>query len=194
MINSTPIRRKLKSFIYSVATALAIAFLISGCAQKNKPKTADRNIKKTQISENYPIIRKLNSETMTGMIKNRNGKILIINLWSTWSAKSMNQLLILNGLYEKYKNNLADFAVITIDPNSDIDSKVVPFIKKENINLPVYMIDSAYGKQIMNMLNPSWTGSIPVIYFYNQKGIQKIMLQGMQTQAEIEKAINDLTN
>ena len=184
----------MKSLLFHAILFFSIASFISGCGQKNNSKTLDQNTNKLQNAENFPVIKKLNTNLLNKLISNRNGKILIINLWSTWSGKSMNQLIILNDMYERYKNNLADFLIITIDPYPDIDSKVVPFLEKENISFPVYMIDSTFGKQIMKTLNPAWSGSIPVIYFYNQKGVQKIILQGMQTQADIEKAINDLTN
>ncbi len=186
--------KTLKLLLFLVPACFALVFLCAGCNGKNNHKTTNQTVSKSQTARNFPVIKKMNTDLLNKLIQNRNGKILIVNLWSTWSAKSMNQLLILNDIYDRYNKSLADFAVITIDPSSDIDSKVVPFLEKENINYPIYMIDSTYGKQIMNMLNPSWPGSIPVMYFYNQKGVQKIMLQGMQTQVQIEKAINDLTN
>ena len=128
------------------------------------------------------------------IIHDRNGKILIVNLWSTWSGKSMNQLLILNDMYSRYKEDLADFLIITIDAGKDLDNKVVPFLKKENIKFPVYAIDPGEGQKIMKTLNPAWTGSIPIIYIYNGKGIQRKILKGIQTQSDIEESINDAAN
>lgn len=184
----------MKSLLINLIAFSSLILFVSGCGGKNKSKNIIENKTKTPVEENSTIIKKLNTDLLKKIIQDRNGKILIVNLWSTWSGKSMNQLLILNDVYEKYKNDLADFLVVTIDTNPAIESKDVPFIKKENIKFPVYMIDSGNGKQIMNTLNPAWTGSIPVIYIYDGKGVQRKILQGLQSQAEIEENINELTN
>ena len=186
--------QKLKTSLICVLAFAAIMLFIPGCGKKHNAKVQAENKTKTVQTEFPSIIKKLNTGLLKKIISDREGKILIVSLWSTWSGKSMNQLLILNDIYGRYKNDLADFAIITIDAASDIDSKVVPFLKKEDIQFPVYSIDPGEGKHIMKILNPAWTGSIPVTYIYNSKGIQKKILLGLQTQSLIEESINDITN
>ncbi len=184
----------MKSLLINLIAFSALILFVSGCGRKSKPENTIENKAKAPVEENSTTVKKLNTELLKKIIQDRNGKILIVNLWSTWSGKSMNQLQILNDVYEKYKNDLADFVVITIDTYPDIESKDIPFIKKQNIKFPVYMVEPADGKLIMNTLNPAWTGSIPVMYIYDEKGVQRKILQGLQSQSEIESNIKELTN
>lgn len=186
---------KLKPLLLLAVLFLSIIGFVSGCGNKNNKKV-HTTIEKKQIQpvRTSSIIKKLNTDMLDSIIRNRNGKILIVNLWSTWSGKSMNQLLILNNIYSRYKDRLVDFLTISIDAGKDLDTKVLPFLKKENIKLPVYTVSTGEGQKIMKTLNPAWNGSIPVIYIYNTKGIRKKILKGIQTQSDIEESINDVTN
>ncbi len=175
-----------KYFIIQSFFLLIILITLSGCSGN---KSKNKSDKKNNAKVTQHLTKKLDSVLLQNIIKERNGKILLVNLWSTWSQKSMKQLSELQDLYNNNLNKSVDFVLINIDPSAEQKTKVIPFLEKNNFTIPIYTIEVNQGKTIMKMLNPNWTGNIPVIYIYNEHGIQKEILQGVQVKDNIIAAV-----
>ena len=179
----------MKYYSYKLLILFAVISLLSGCRQ-NKNGDEDYAQHDTMTA---PVIRNLSAAMLRKILTERNGKILLVNLWSTWSEKSMSQLSDFKELYKDYSNT-ADFLIINIDLSTAVEPKVLPFLKKNKINFPVYLIDANEGKTIMKMLNPGWAGNIPVTYIYDKTGNQKTILQGIQSGNELKENIKNIIN
>ncbi len=87
-----------------------------------------------------------------------NGKVIFINLWATWCAPCVAEIPALQNLYNHYQGQV-EFLFISNESLDEINS----FIKKRNVNLPVY-------QPITNYPFDFETNSLPTTFIIDKKG------------------------
>lgn len=103
-------------------------------------------------------------------------KIQVINFWATWCAPCVEELPAFQKLRENYKDQI-DLTLVSLDDVEKLETKVNPFLKKENIHATVYLLDDPYAAEWIPMVDAHWDGAIPVTLiksktqsrFYNQE-------------------------
>lgn len=120
------------------------------------------------------------------MLETPKEKIQIINFWATWCAPCIEELPVFERLLANYGDEV-EVTLISLDDVDKLDTKVNPFLTKENIQATVYLLDDPYAAEWIPMVDAHWDGAIPVTLiksstksrFYNQEF----------TYGELEKAL-----
>lgn len=86
------------------------------------------------------------------------GKVVLVNFWATWCPPCVAEMPEFQKLYDTYKKKV-DFYFITTDPKN----KVIPFLQKKDLQLPVYHAISHPPKPIDGF-------SLPTTYLIDKKG------------------------
>lgn len=161
---------------------LLLIILIFGCNknENSNPGITEKNIKV------------LDANTLSEIINNRNDKILFINVWATWCVPCVEEFPDLVKLYKNYKNKKVQFLSLSVDLETDVDSLVIPFIKKQKADFPVYIADEKSSEKIINLLNKDWSGAVPVTLIYDIEGKQQKFLLGKQTYQTFENSIDSV--
>ncbi len=182
----------LKYFLAFLFTSL----LFYSCV-KEKRETADnaKNIPSKSISEENVIeIKKIGSSELQERINNRNGKILFINVWATWCAPCIEEFPDLIKTAEEYKNKDIDFLSLSVDFESQVDSMLIPFLSNRKVKFPVLLLKEKDSESIINLLNKDWSGAIPATFIYDNKGNQKVFLEGAQSFNTFKQKIDSVSN
>ena len=104
------------------------------------------------------VIRKANS-----------GKVVLINLWASWCKPCVEEFPDLVKLYRNYKNENFELILISLDFKEEVDSKVIPFLKENNIDFSTYYIDVKNNvEDIINYFDKKWEGAIPASFIYDR--------------------------
>jgi len=72
-------------------------------------------------------VKEINEDLLNNLIKNRNGKILLINVWAAWCIPCREEFPDLVKLAYNYKDDL-DVIAISVDYKDEIETKVKPFL------------------------------------------------------------------
>ncbi|GAL81684.1 hypothetical protein JCM19274_529 [Algibacter lectus] len=68
------------------------------------------------------------------------------------------------------KNPNVEVILVSMDFPKDIETKLKPFLKKNNITTKVVLLDDPDANSWINKINPEWSGAIPfTIMFNNEK-------------------------
>jgi thiol-disulfide isomerase/thioredoxin len=128
------------------------------------------------------------------LIKERNGKVLLLNLWATWCVPCREEFPDLVRLSSNYKNKNVEVVGISIDYPEEINSKIIPFLKKQNVNFINFVNGFEKDEHLIDMIDPKWNGALPATVIYDEKGKKKVFLEGKKSYSEFQKTISKMIN
>lgn len=101
------------------------------------------------------------------ILKNKEDKLSVINFWASWCAPCVKELPHFEKISKEYDGNEVTFFLISLDFPSEIEGKLIPFLKKNKITHEVaVMTDTDYNLWI-DKVDPVWQGNIPATLVIN---------------------------
>ncbi len=120
---------------------------------------------------------------------NNKGKVMLINFWATWCKPCIKEFPELVKLYNSYKNKGFEIVFISVDVPEDVDSKVVPFLKKQDVDFVSYYNKFEKPDELINYIDKNWEGAIPSTYIYDKEGKLVTHILGSKSYEDFEKEI-----
>ena len=93
-----------------------------------------------------------------------NDTLYVINYWATWCIPCIKELPDFIKLDQEMKTEKFKMILVSLDFPSQADSRVLPFIQKNNITSEVIILDDDANVWI-DKVNKSWDGDIPATQF-----------------------------
>lgn len=131
----------------------------------------------------------LDSVALTNLISENKGNVFVVNVWATWCVPCVEEMPALVKFTDSYESENVKVIGISIDYPEEIQSKILPFIKKHKINFPIYVNDFKNDEALINFLNKEWSGAIPATFIYDKTGIQKEFLLGKHSFEDFKSAV-----
>jgi thiol-disulfide isomerase/thioredoxin len=138
-------------------------------------------------------VSEITIDELNDISKNREGKILLINIWATWCVPCKEEFPDLIKFADKYGKQI-ELIGISIDFPDDAESKIIPFLNKLNPNFINYVNVENDVEKFINNLNPDWSGAIPATFFYDLNGKQFLFHEGKMSFEEIEAKVLKMIN
>jgi len=130
-------------------------------------------------------ISEITLDELNDIIKNRKGRVLLINIWATWCVPCKEEFPDLIKISEKYDEQI-ELVGISIDYPDEIESKIIPFLNEFQPNFVNYVNGEKDTERFINNLNPKWSGAIPATFFYDSEGEQILFYVGKMSFEKIE--------
>lgn len=146
------------------------------------------------VNQEKPSIALLKAEGAAKIIKQSQGRVLVINFWATWCHGCVSEFPEFVTLDKEYRNKGVKIVGISLDQPSDIDSKVTPFIKKSGAQFDVVVPDMDDPKPVIDQFTPEWTGAMPVTLIFDRGGALVYKHFGVIDRKEIEGELRRLLN
>lgn len=67
------------------------------------------------------------------------------------------------------KNPAVEILLISLDFPEDIDTKLKPFLKQQNISSKVILLDDPDANTWIDKIDPNWSGAIPFTIIFNKE-------------------------
>lgn len=116
--------------------------------------------------------KKLSSETYEWVLRDLDGrdlqfgtckgKVVFLNFWATWCKPCIEELPDIQELYEAYGQKVI-FLLVTQEDSS----RVIPFVKRKNLKLPIYYAATPIPEALFSK-------TVPTTYIIDKRG--KIIL------------------
>ncbi len=94
--------------------------------------------------------------------------IIVVNFWATWCKPCVEELPDFFKLENELKDKPFKLILVSLDFSTHLESRVLPFIKKNNISTEIILLDDPDSNSWINKIDPSWDGSIPVTLIFNK--------------------------
>jgi thiol-disulfide isomerase/thioredoxin len=134
----------------------------------------------------------INGNKLDSLIANRNGNILLLNIWATWCEPCKEEFPALIKLASDYKKKNVRIVTISVDDPDDVNEKIIPFLHSLNVPFSTYVADFPSQDSLINKFDPEWTGAVPATFIFDRKGNRQKFLIGKQTYHQFKNAVDDL--
>lgn len=135
-------------------------------------------------------VRPIDEKELTDLVKNRNGKILVMNIWATWCIPCKEEFPDLAQLSDSLKNSGVEVIAVSVDYPDEISSRIVPFLKTMHIPFRVYVSDVPTQDRFFALFDTEWSGAVPATFIYDEKGIQRAALIGKRSYRDFRDAVD----
>lgn len=140
--------------------------LLLGCKQGvDKNKDFDNQVLQDYQSE----LTVLDFNGLKPYLNKNDGKTYVVNFWATWCAPCVKELPHFESLNKNLNKNGVEVLLVSLDFPHQYDSKLKPFIKKNNIKSEVLVLDDPDMNSWIPKVDKNWSGSIPATIIYNGK-------------------------
>ena len=152
-------------------------------AGKSSPQSASR-FRRTVVPIDEAGLKKL--------IKERNGKVLFLNIWATWCAPCVAEFPDLIKLSQTYDTTAMEVVAISADYPDETDTKIIPFLKKLDVPFRVFVAQFEHQEDFINSLNRSWSGALPASLIYDATGKERFFHVGQLSLDEFRREVDKI--
>ena len=136
-------------------------------------------------------VKEINADDLNDIIKKRDNKLLLINVWATWCIPCREEFPDLVKLADKYEKEL-EIIAISVDYEDEVETKVKPFLAKNNVNFKVYINGFKKDQEIIEFFNNDWNGALPGTFIYDRKGKQIKFIEGKRSFESFSSLLDEI--
>lgn len=92
---------------------------------------------------------------------NKSDTVYVINFWATWCKPCIEELPDFEKLTQQYSDKKLRVILASNDFSKQVDTRLKPFIKQQNIKSTVVFINEKTPNDWMPFINEEWDGNIP---------------------------------
>jgi len=157
----------------AVVLLAVLMIFLTGCGAPNTPNKSATHAPKikpetTLVSDNFTIQTYEKFDEFEHHLHEKNDKIYVINFWATWCKPCVKELPYFEQIQAEYKDKNVEVILVSLDDIRKLESKVIPFIEKNELQSTVILLDDADYNSWIDKVSPKWSGAIPVTLFYNK--------------------------
>lgn len=118
-------------------------------------------------------------------LKQNDDKVYVVNFWATWCAPCVKELPYFEAINQKEN---VDVLLVSLDFPKHKESRLLPFIKKHQLQSEVVLLDDSNENLWINAIDSTWSGALPATLIYNQS--KRIFYEQSFTEDELNQMIN----
>lgn len=162
---------------------ISLLLLIS-CTKKEKENV------NTIVSENAEI-EVYNFDQLESFLSSNTNKTLVVNFWATWCKPCIKELPYFEAARTKYIEDVK-VILVSLDFPEKLESQLIPFVRNNNIQSQVVLLDDPYENEWIPKVDSTWSGAIPATLIIN--GDKRIFYEKSFSQEELEDEILKFKN
>jgi thiol-disulfide isomerase/thioredoxin len=133
-------------------------------------------------------IPSLDFSELNNFLTLENDTTYVVNFWATWCRPCIKELPAFEKLTADYSDKKVKVLLVSLDFPDKIDSQVVPFLERNDIQSQVLLLDDGDANTWIPKVSENWSGAIPATLIYN-KNI-RLFYERSFTFEELQSEIN----
>ena len=114
--------------------------------------------------------------------------LYIINFWATWCTPCVEEIPDFVRIHDHFRESKVKVLLVSLDLPGQIESRVIPFLKKNNVSAEVLILDDPDSNRWIEKVDTNWSGSIPATLLYQKN--KRIFRENAMTYDELVTLIN----
>lgn len=141
----------------------------------------------TLQAQNIPIIKQAE---LYDLLAKQDDTLRVVNFWATWCGPCVQELPHFEKLQRNHHDKPLKVVLVSLDFPSQLQKRVVPFVKKRKLTSTVLLLDGGDPNQWIDRVEPRWSGSIPATLFL-YKG-KRLFYEGQLSEADLYKYVQQI--
>lgn len=130
----------------------------------------------------------VNEGTYTGAVAAAKGNVAMVNFWATWCVPCRKEMPLLVALDQKLRAK--GLRLITVSGDEpETEKAAAQFADKYDLPQPRYIKRPANEDKFHQMVDPKWTGELPLLILYDRTGRKVRAFFGETDMKVLEAAI-----
>lgn len=130
-------------------------------------------------------VTSLSYNELKPLLHKEGNKTYVVNFWATWCAPCIKELPYFEAINQKEN---VEVLLVSLDFPKHKESRLLPFIKKKQLQSKVVLLDDSYENLWINAIDSTWSGAIPATIIYNQN--KRMFYEQSFTEDELNQIIN----
>lgn len=143
--------------------------------------------------DEYEAPKVIKWDGLEAVINRRSDKLQVINFWATWCAPCIKELPYFEEV-NKSASDKIDVTLVSLDFADEFEKRVLPFIKKRNLQSRVLLLDEIDYNSWIDKVDPSWSGAIPATLIINPSNGKRKFLEKELNEGELDSLIEEILN
>jgi thiol-disulfide isomerase/thioredoxin len=141
-----------------------------------------------------PQVKVIGVEELENIINDPASGIRVVNFWATWCKPCIEELPYFESLSENSSYQEVEIYLVSLDFASDLESKVIPFIARREIQSTVLLLDNTDYNSWIDKVDPSWSGAIPATLMVNGRTGERAFFEKQFQKGELEENLSEFIN
>ncbi|MCI0691125.1 TlpA family protein disulfide reductase [candidate division KSB1 bacterium] len=126
------------------------------------------------------------------LIKQACGKVVLLNFWATWCEPCKEEFPDLAKIAREFQPRGLQVIFVSIDEPEDVDGKVLPFLKAQEVAFRTYIKRTKDDEAFINAIDAKWSGALPATFIYDTNGTLVKRLVAQQSFETFAEALRPL--
>lgn len=157
----------------SIITTLAFSMFLCGYSTAQKVPVIDLDVLEARLAQG-------------------GDTTYVINFWATWCGPCVKELPFFEAIHTNRATEPFKVLLVTLDFLENLDSKVVPFLLKKNIQSEVALLDEGNPNKWIPRVSDAWSGAIPATLFVNTQKKTRHFHEGSFHKGELEQKLQEI--
>ncbi|MFA0961939.1 TlpA disulfide reductase family protein [Roseivirga sp. BDSF3-8] len=143
----------------------------------------------TSFNNDQAPVRVIKYPELLNLIDEPGEDILVVNFWATWCGPCVKELPYFESVNKKYAANGIKTVLVSLDDADVLESKVIPFVKRKQLDSEVVLLDETDFNAFINKVDKRWSGAIPATLIIDKGSGDRIFIGEPVNQQELENYI-----
>jgi thiol-disulfide isomerase/thioredoxin len=143
-------------------------------------------------ADGLPLVTAADAAVLRRAIAAQKGKVVFVNFWATWCGPCVAEFPSIVRLDRSYRSRGLAVMTVSADLPDQLETGVKPFLAKNRVTFPQYIIKGGDPEVMINAFDPKWQGDLPRTFVYDRSGHLVKTFEGGQSYAQFESAVKPL--
>jgi thiol-disulfide isomerase/thioredoxin len=111
-----------------------------------------------------------NARVIKSAIAAHRGHVVVVDFWATWCGPCVAEFPNFVKFENRYKAKGVVVMAVSDDERKDLTTKVQPFLAKQHVTYPAFIINATEPEDFIDAFDPSWDGELPRTLIYDKRG------------------------
>ena len=160
---------KKSGFLCGTSLMIVMISLVFSCKEEADSVTIAQPEPTNVYAKDGISVRSYDYKSFEVFLKMHNDTTYVVNFWATWCQPCIEELPNFEKLNAEYKNEKVKVILVSLDFKKQVESNLIPFIKKRNLQSTVLHLSDPDANAWISKVDTAWSGAIPATVIYNKR-------------------------